>query len=63
MFGAAQSPSARQVVLQAVPLQAKGAHGNVLAARHVPAPSHVRASVSIVPPPGQAAPAHVVPAA
>ena len=29
MFGAAQSPSARQVVLQAVPLQANGAHGSV----------------------------------
>ena len=62
MLGDAQAASAVQVVAHAVPLQAKGAQESVLAARQVPAPSHVRASVSVVAPAGQAAAAHVVPA-
>jgi len=52
-----------QVVLQAVPLQAKGSHGSVLAARHVPAPSQVRASVAVVVPAGHEGATHTVPAA
>jgi hypothetical protein len=52
-----------QVVLQLVPLHAKGAHGSVLAARQVPAPSHVRASVAIVVPAGHEPATQTVPAA
>jgi hypothetical protein len=63
MLGEAQSPSATHVVLQATPLHAKGAHGSAVAARHVPAPSHVRASISVVAPMGHVAGAHVVPPA
>jgi hypothetical protein len=50
-------------VLQVVPLHAKGAHGSVLAAWQVPAPSHVRARVCMVAPTGHEGGAHVVPAA
>jgi len=63
MLGEAHAASDVHAVLHAVPLQTKGAHGSVLAARHVPAPSHVRASVSVVVPAGQDAGAQIVPAA
>jgi hypothetical protein len=63
MLGEAQSPSTTHVVLQATPLQAKGAHGSVLAGRHTPAPSQVRGKVSVVAPVGHAAGAQVVPPA
>lgn len=60
--GGAQSPSATQAVLQAEPLQAKGAHDCVLAGLHVPAPSQARPSVCAVAPAGQAGGAQAVPA-
>jgi hypothetical protein len=63
MLGAAQLASEVQVVLQVVPLQANGTHDCVLAARHVPAPSQVRANVCVVPPAGQEGATHTVPAA
>ena len=46
-------------VVQAVPLQAYGAHALLEVTRHVPAPSHVRAVVAV--PAVQAALAHSVP--
>lgn len=61
MFGDAQLASDTQVVLQALPLQANGAQDRVLAARHVPAPSHVRASVCVVAPGGQDGATQTVP--
>jgi hypothetical protein len=63
MLGAAQLASETQVVSHAVPLHAKGAHEIVVAAWHDPIPSQVRASVSIVEPPGHDGGAQVVPAA
>jgi hypothetical protein len=63
MAGAVQLASEVHVVAHVMPLQANGAHGSVLAARHVPAPSHVRASVAVDPPAGQVGAAHTVPAA
>jgi hypothetical protein len=63
MLGEAQLASETHAVAQAVPLQTNGAHASVLAARQVPAPSHVRARVSVVAPTGQDAAAQVVPAA
>src|SRR5204863_177989 len=55
MLGAAHCASVVHVVLHVVPLHANGSHDCVLAVRHVPAPSHVRASVSVVVPAGQLA--------
>lgn len=63
MLGASQAALPVHVVLHAVPLQAKGAHESVLAARHVPAPSHVRANVSVEPVEGHEGAAQIVPAA
>jgi hypothetical protein len=63
MLGEAQPASETQVVLQAVPLHANGAHGSVLAGRHTPAPSQVRASVCVEPPAGHDGGAQIVPAA
>jgi hypothetical protein len=63
MLGEAQSPSPTHVVLQATPLHANGAQGSVLAAWHAPAPSQVRARISIVVPVGHEAGAQVVPPA
>jgi hypothetical protein len=63
MLGDAQSPSVTHVVLHPAPLQAKGAHGRVLAARQVPAPSQVRPRVSVVAPAGHEAGAQLVPPA
>lgn len=48
-LGATQSALVVQVALQAAVPQAKGAHGAVLAGRQVPAPSQVRAWVSVDP--------------
>jgi hypothetical protein len=64
-FPGAQSPSAVQVALQLVPLQAKGAQLCMVCAvagLHVPLPSQVRASVAVVVPTGQIGSAHCVPA-
>jgi hypothetical protein len=62
-LGAAQLASETQVVAHVDPLHAKGAQDSVLAARHVPAPSHVRASVAVAAPAGHVGAAHTVPAA
>jgi len=59
---AAQSASTPQAVRQVVPLQVYTPHDCVVAGRQVPLPSHVRASVTVVPPAGQLAAAHIVPA-
>jgi hypothetical protein len=45
------------------PLHMKGAHATVVAALHVPAPSHVRALVWVDVPVGQVAATQTVPAA
>jgi hypothetical protein len=63
MLGASHAALPVHVVLQVVPLQAKGAHESVLAARQVPAPSQVRASVRVEPPAGHDGAAQIVPAA
>jgi hypothetical protein len=63
MLGEAQSASPTHAVLQATPLHAKGVQGSVAAGWHVPAPSHVRARVSVIVPLGHVAGAHVVPPA
>jgi protein-disulfide isomerase len=63
MLGGAQLASETQVAAQVVPLQANGAHGSVLAARQTPAPSHVRASVAVVPPAGHEGATQTVPPA
>lgn len=63
MLGDSHAALPVHVVLHAVPLQANGAHESVLAGRHVPAPSHVRASVSVDPFAGQEGAAQIVPAA
>ena len=62
MLGAMQLVLETQVVSQLEPLQAKGAHGSVLAGRQVPAPSQVRASVAVEVPMGHVGGAHSVPA-
>jgi hypothetical protein len=59
----AQSLSLLQTATQVVPLQAKGAQLCVPADWQTPAPSQVRASVSVIIPPGQLGAAHWVPAA
>jgi hypothetical protein len=48
-LGATQSVLVMQVVLQAVPPHWKGSHIDVVAARQLPAPSQVRADVSVDP--------------
>jgi hypothetical protein len=63
MLGAAQAALSVHAVLHVAPLHAKGAHGIVLAGRHVPAPSQVRASVCVEPPTGHDGAAQTVPAA
>jgi hypothetical protein len=64
MFGARQSASTVQAALHACrPLHWYGAHACVVAGRHVPAPSHVRPSVSVDDPPGHDAGMHGVLAA
>jgi hypothetical protein len=62
-LGAAQASLDVHAVLHAVPLQANGAQDSVLAARHAPAPSQLRANVSIEPPAAQEGAAQIVPAA
>jgi len=49
VFGETQSLLLAQVVLHAAVPQTYGAQGPVVAARHVPAPSQVRACVSVEP--------------
>jgi hypothetical protein len=61
-FVPAQSLSPVHAARQAVPLQVYGAHDCIVAARHVPAPSHVRGSVAVAVPAGQTGGAHCVPA-
>jgi hypothetical protein len=64
MFGARQSPSLLQAVLQLVdPLHANGAQLVVLAFWQVPLPSQVRALVWVDPPDGQLEGTQTVPAA
>jgi hypothetical protein len=64
MLGSRQSASTVQAALHAeTPLHRKGAHACVVAALQVPAPSHVRCSVSVEDPVGHEAAAHAVPAA
>jgi hypothetical protein len=58
-----QSPSPPQAAWQVVPLQAYAPHDCVTGGRHMPAPSHVRASVAVLPDVGQVGGAHCVPAA
>jgi hypothetical protein len=60
-FGDTQSVLVEQVVLQAVALHMNGAQLALVTVRQVPAPSQVRAGVSVVP--AQLAAAHCVPAA
>lgn len=43
----AQSVGAVQVVPQAVPLHTNGSHLAVVTGRHIPAPSHIRAEVTV----------------
>ena len=59
----AQSASLAQAALQLVPLHAYAPHDCIVAGRHMPAPSQLRASVAVVWPVGQLAAAHCVPAA
>ena len=59
----AQSASTLHADRQVVPLHVYAPHDCVVAGRHTPLPSHVRASVAVVPPAGQLAAAHTVPAA
>jgi hypothetical protein len=64
MLGSRQSASTVQAALHAeTPLHRKGAHDCVVAALQVPAPSHVRCSVSIDDKAGHEAAMQAVPAA